>query len=101
MQRARISDLIKKIHDLRVILFIIGPTSAMFDELSAADRSEYQVVGEQNSGLDSVDFSKVLGAIGKSISISNPQSPSARSTPQRALFGQDRWGFVNAEMTGR
>lgn len=101
LQRARIADLIQKIHDLRVMLFIVAPTSDMFDELAAADRSQYQCVGGQNSGLDCVDFAKVLGAIGKSVSISNPQIASKRSEPKRALFGQDGWGSVNAEVTGR
>lgn len=86
-----IPALIDKIHQLRVLVHLIGPPSAAFDRLSAADKSEYLVVDPPKRGLVNVNFAKTLGAIGKSISASTLQAPARPSGVRRALFGQDSW----------
>jgi hypothetical protein len=97
-QRAAVPALIEKIHQLGVLLFIIGPESAGYDALAAANRSTYDVVAEGN-GLTSVDFGKVLNQIGRSVSAS--RTNAAIGTVKRALFGQDRWGTTsNQEYRG-
>ncbi len=90
VQKEAIPDLIQKIHTLRVALHLVGPSSSGFDQISAADKSEYTVV-DTGRGLSNVDFSKTLAAIGKSISVSTLQSFDSRAVTRRALFGQDKW----------
>ncbi len=84
----RVPELIRKLMEQRVLLFLTTPDSAGYEELATADRCEWEVTGQGN-GLANVDFKKLLQAIGKSISLS-----AARQAPQSkaaALFGQDRW----------
>jgi hypothetical protein len=87
-QRAKVKDLIEKVHGLGVKLFLVGPESPGYDELSMANGSEYEVVS-RDKGLASADFGRLLRQIGKSVSASRAQA--VRSGVQRALFGQDRW----------
>ena len=47
--------------------------SPAFEQLSEADRSEYQVVDEVGDGLRRVDFGKMLARIGRSVSVANQQ----------------------------
>ncbi len=86
----KISDIISKMHTLKVMLFLVSPDSAGFESLAAADKCEWEVV-DGGDGLASVDFAKLLTAIAKSISRS--QTPLGAPPPEarRALFGQDRW----------
>jgi hypothetical protein len=92
-RRARVPDLILKINDLRVKLFVVGPYSETFAELQAADGSDYLQIDDADvgNGLASVDFRKVMGSIAKSISVASLQA-SPKSV-KRALFGQDRMTF--------
>ena len=86
---AMADKLIEKIHALKALLYMVTPESAIFEKLSAADKSEWEVV-QGGDGLASVNFSKLLDSIAKSISKS--QSSQASGTNAfRALFGQDRW----------
>lgn len=87
-QLSCVPKLIEKIHVLGVILFIIGPASRGYEELSLANRSVYEVV-PKSKGLQTVDFSTMLAQIGKSISASRMQR-SDKPAP-RALFGQDQF----------
>jgi hypothetical protein len=87
-QRAKVKDLIQKVHSLGVSLFLVGPESPAYDELSLANGSEYEVVSK-GAGLASADLGRLLRQIGKSVSASRAQA--VRSGVQRALFGQDRW----------
>jgi hypothetical protein len=88
--------LIEKLHALKVILFLVTPDSVGFELLSAADKSEWEVV-ESGDGLASVDFQNLLTGIAKSISKS--QTPLAAPPPavNRALFGQDGWQLVESK----
>ena len=82
-QKARVTELIKKIQDQRVMLFLVAPDSPIYQELAQADKSEYEVIDEaqRSGGLGGVDFRKVLEYIGKSVSVSNCQGgPKAEVT---------------------
>lgn len=97
-QQQMIGPIIDKIHALGVMLFLVGPKSAGFNELAEADKSQYQQVGQTNDGLGSLDFGRVLAHIGKSVSVSVLQGTSEKPF-KRALFGQDQWVASNVEVT--
>jgi hypothetical protein len=98
-QKKMIGPLIDKIQALGIMLFMVAPKSDAFNELAEADKSQYQQVGQTHDGLGSLDFSRVLSHIGKSVSLSSlnygPEPPV-----QRALFGQNRWGSSTGEIKG-
>lgn len=98
-QKKMLGKVIEKIHALGVMLFLVGPKSAGFNELAEADKSQYQQVGQTNDGLGSLDFARVLAHIGKSVSVSVLQGVPDKPV-QRALFGQDRWVASSAEIKG-
>ena len=95
-QTELIPALIEKIHRLRIMLHVVGPTSIAFDQMSAADKSEYTVVDDAQNGLGNVDFAQTLDSIGKSISASTLQSLPGTRAARRALFGQDSWTATSA-----
>jgi hypothetical protein len=100
-QIERINDLVEKIHKLRVILFLVAPSSDAFDQLCAADKSEFMVVDEPHNGLSKVAFSEVLASIGKSVSVSALQGAASNGkSARRALFGQDKWGSTSEALRG-
>lgn len=88
-QKARLQDLIAKIQQLKVMLFLIAPDSPVYNELAQVDRSEYEVV-DGGDGLAGVDFGAALAYIGKSLSVSQLQGATA-AAPRRALFDQTSW----------
>jgi hypothetical protein len=89
IQKAKVKQLIKKIQQLRVMLFLIAPESPVYNELATVDRSEYEVV-EGGDGLAGVDFGAALSYIGKSLSVSQLQGGTEGSA-RRGLFGQPGW----------
>jgi hypothetical protein len=98
-QRAAVPDMIQKIQQLKVLLFVVGPDSEIFNQLAQVNKSEYEVVDGVGDGLSRVDFRKLLSAIGKSVSVSTLQSQKDE-TPERGLFGQATWGQTSAELRG-
>lgn len=98
-QQEKLPQLIQKIQDLKILLFIVAPDSKVFDQLSQVDKSEYEVIDGVNSGMANVDFSRLLAAIGKSVSVSNLQGGSSPAV-QRALYGQSQMTGTDAAMTG-
>jgi len=86
----RVHQIIEKIHDLKVMLFMVTPDSAGFDQVSAANRCVWQVV-EGGDGLSGVNFQELLISMAKTISKSQTPLGTPRPAPPRALFGQDRW----------
>jgi hypothetical protein len=98
-QRELLHQIIKKINQLRIMLFIVAPESAVFDELSSADKSEYEVIEETGQGLSQVDFRKVLSYIGKSVSVSTLQTTKPDKVI-KGLFGQGNWGHSDVQITG-
>jgi hypothetical protein len=99
-QQSRFDDLRKKIMALKVMLFIVAPQSSVFNELSAVDKSEYEVVDDRGNGLSTVDFRKVLTYIGKSISASAPSQQRAAAV-ERGLYNQTNWIRQAGEFAGR
>lgn len=98
-QKELIGALIEKLHALSVKLFLVGPESWAYDELCAADRSEYVVVDDGGqSGLTTVDFGKVLEVMAKSISVSILQTPHGADSSKRGLFGQSSWTEVRGTL---
>jgi len=95
-QTRQIDALIEKLHTLRVKLFLVGPESAAFDAVCAADRSEYLVIDDDQSGLASVELGKVLEVMGKSVSVSLIQNTPAERAAPRGLFGQASWHPASA-----
>ena len=98
-QKRMIGSVIDKIQALGVMLFMVAPKSVGFEELAEADKSQFQQVAQAHDGLGSLDFSKVLTHIGKSVSTSTLFEGQDRHV-KRALFGQDTWGSTSAEITG-
>jgi hypothetical protein len=88
-QNALIPELIKKLQQRHIQLFVAIPDSDAVQLLSAADRSEIELV-EGGEGLASVDFKQLLLQMGKSISITSLQSIK-ESDYKKALFGQNTW----------
>ena len=98
-QKAVIDRMIQKAQNKRIKLFIIAPESEAFFELSALDRCEYTDLQNTQDGMRSVDFSKLLQTIGKSVSVS--QNYSGGEEEPSPCFGQDEWGSCsNATFTG-
>lgn len=86
----KIPAIIDKIHARKIKLFAAMPGSVGLYELAQADQSEIEEVADGN-GLGGVDFAKLLGQMGKSISGSSLQATSEPAY-KKALFGQDKWG---------
>ncbi len=99
-QKEQLSQLITKIHDLNVMLFLVAPNSELFDELASADGSEYEVIDQVGTGLANVNFSEVLKYIGKSVSASTLQAP-IKPNVRRGLYQQATWGLSDHQVTGR
>ena len=89
-QRPMLAEIQQKLMALRVMLFIVAPESDVFTELAAVDKCEYQVVESTGDGLATVNFRKILGYIGKSISVSVPSQDKASSI-RRGVFNQPGW----------
>lgn len=84
-----IPQLVEKLHARRVKLFCAVPYSPAAQQLSEANGSEIEDVGD-GDGLGSVDFKALLTQMGKSISVSSLQG-ALDEKYQHALFGQDKW----------
>lgn len=98
-QKRMIGAIIDKIQALGVMLFLVAPRSAGFDELAEADKSQYQQISQKRDGLGSLDFSRVLAHIGKSVSTSALHIGPEQAVT-RALFGQNRWDATSDEIKG-
>ncbi|MFV8756598.1 hypothetical protein ACNOYE_39135 [Nannocystaceae bacterium ST9] len=91
--RGIVPELVQKIMNLRVMLFMVGPESALLEQLSMVDRSEWEIVGGYD-GLRAVDFRKLLQGIARSVSVSNFGQQAAPNAPKKALFGQNDWESI-------
>jgi hypothetical protein len=90
LQRTRLDAIIDKVQTLGVKLYLVGPASSGLDTLAEADKCLYQKSLQTHDGLGSIDFNRVLGQIGKSVSASVLQARPETGV-KRALFGQDQW----------
>jgi hypothetical protein len=100
MERGFLEEILQKTQDLRVLLFIVAPDSAGYEELAEVDKSEYEAVESESNGLADVDFGKLLSGIGKSVSVStaNQQGVSVEKKVKRGVFGQMEWGSVEGDV---
>jgi hypothetical protein len=89
-QQVKLDAIIDKIQKLGVKLYLVGPASVGLDTLAEADKCLYQKSTQSHDGLGAIDFNKVLGQIGKSVSASVLQGRPDTGV-KRALFGQDEW----------
>lgn len=92
-QKGKIDALIAKAMDKRIKLFIVAPESEGFYRLSSADRCEYDDSGAEQGGLRNVDFSKMMAAIGKSVSVAQTYA-GANSEPSPS-FDQRDWSATD------
>lgn len=95
---AKIPALIDKLQARHIQLFVAIPDSDAVQELAMADRSEVELV-DDGGGLRQVDFKRLLGQMGKSISGSSLQA-MGEPTFTRALFGQDKWDAARTLSAG-
>ncbi len=86
---SKIPDLINKIHARHIQLYMAMPDGPMVQQLAEANGSEVELI-PGGDGLASIDFSLLLGQLGKSISASKIQA-TGESQYTRALFGQNRF----------
>lgn len=84
-----IGALAQKLQQKRIMLFMVTPSSESYDALSQVDRCEWKVIQRSDTGLSTVDFSKLMVSIGKSVSVAQT-GPSA-TDGVHPLFGQEGW----------
>jgi len=87
----KLDEMISKVQDRRIMLFIVAPESPAYDELSQANLCEYKVIDGANDGFRRVDFSKIMEFIGRSVSVAEVTA-SISDTSYRAIYSQDKWG---------
>ena len=87
----KIDDMIEKLHDRRIMLFIVAPDSDAYSTLSQANLCEYETIDGSGSGFRSVDFRKIMEFIGRSVSVAEVTA-SISDSSYRALYNQDKWG---------
>ena len=105
LAKARVMDVARKYQDRRIALYMITPQCDVFDTLSQTDRCEWTV--DSSRGLESLDFSKTLECIGKSVSVSQTAKAAGADGPC-PLFEEKRWrqsgfspDYVNVVTSGR
>ena len=87
---AKLEQMMSKIQEQGIMLFLVTPDSDLFSELSCVDKCEWEV-SDGASGLTDIDFNKLMLAIAKSISVSRLQQVSRHLPDRKALFGQNSW----------
>lgn len=83
---SRVEELARKYQDRKIALFMVTPPCPVFDSLSQADKCEWTV--DESAGLRGIDFAKLMGTIGKSVSVSQTSQGGSAAKP---LFGEDSW----------
>lgn len=85
---SKLMDLAKKYQDKKIMLFMVTPDCPTFDSLSQIDKCEWTV--DESGGLKTIDFSKLMESIGKSVSISQTSGSAASNSPM-PLFCESKW----------
>ena len=88
--RSKCEEIIQKMQEQGIILFLVTPESEIFEHLSITNRCEWEV-SSGDEGLTDIRFDKLLLTIAKSITKSRLQVVPKRLPNRRALFGQNRW----------
>lgn len=92
---SKIELLKQKLMARRIKLFMALPESAAAEQLAEVDGSEVEFI-PNGEGMKAVNFQRLLGQMGKTISVSSLQSGSEPRF-QKALFGQDKWTSDNRQ----
>ncbi|MEI7486833.1 MAG: vWA domain-containing protein [Chryseobacterium sp.] len=87
-----VSMLCKKAMARRIMLYMALPESSLLDDLSAIPSSHIESING-GDGLASIDFSKLLIQMGKSISVTSLQGNEGCF--EIGVHGQKDWGFVS------
>lgn len=103
LQKSQLRNIIAKVHQNRVMLFLVAPNSDGYEVLASADKCIYEAVDESNSGLRNVKFGPLLQSIGKSITSAgalNQDPLGAAPAAPKGLFGQEAFGTSDAPIRG-
>jgi hypothetical protein len=92
-----IEKLAEKATARRIMLFAALPSSPALDQLGGIPCSQIEPV-TGGDGLASVNFSKLLEQMGKSISVSSLQGHEG--TYERGIFGQQQWSRGTGSFDG-
>ena len=92
-----VEKLCKKAMARKILLYMALPGSALLDDLAAIPCAQIEpVIG--GDGLKSINFSKLLSQMGKSISVSSLQGNEGAY--DRAIHGQDNMGTGEGSFEG-
>lgn len=87
-----VSKLCKKAMARRIMLYMALPESSLLDDISAIPNCHIESV-KGGDGLASIDFSKLLNQMGKSISITALQGNEGEY--EKGLHGQKNWVTIS------
>jgi hypothetical protein len=85
----KLPQVVEKLAERRVKLFLAAPACSKADELSCVDGAEWEVIDDNDAGLSGVNFAKLLAAMAKTISGTSLQA--AGDDSPRPTYGQDKW----------
>ncbi|MBZ0266241.1 VWA domain-containing protein [bacterium] len=90
-QTAKILELKEKITTLKVMLYIIGPKCASFNDLATLPKSFYHELNRHN--FKDFNFASIMKDIGKTVSASTPVGVQREATVsvKRDLYGITDW----------
>lgn len=94
----KIDEILKKAEARRVRIFGALPASPSLEKLAQYENAQFEPIAG-GDGLRTVNFSKLLGQIGRTVSQSSVQGYERAYT--KALFGQDSWATGSGSMAGR
>ena len=94
---AKIPQLIEKITTRKIQLFAALPSSEALEALGSVERAQIELVSG-GDGLATLNFSKLMGQMAKSISVASSQGEEG--TYKRALFEQDNWSKGRGTFAG-
>jgi hypothetical protein len=94
---AKIPQLIEKITTRKIQLFAALPSSEALEALGSVDRAQIERVSG-GDGLATINFSKLMGQMAKSISVNSSQGEEGAY--KKALFEQDKWVAGSGTFSG-
>ena len=97
-QIEKVPELINKIEARRIQVFGALPASPCLEQFAMSDNCRFEPVSGTADGLRSVNLSKLLGQIGKTVSATSLQGQEGRF--KKAVFGQNAWGTDTGSFSG-
>lgn len=85
--RKKANEMVDKIHDRHISLFMVMPSSEIAQTLAEADRADYAILQEGDTGLRSFNFSRFFSQLGKTISVTTAQQ-SHEKPYHKSIMGQ-------------